>query len=151
MILIFPYAKPLFDATGENPKNYPYWPEVIKLLTDAGHTVIQAGLTGEKELVDDFRKDLPISELSTLVQECDTWISVDSFAQHLCWDLNKPGVVIFSQSDPNIFGHKENTNLLKDRKYLREKQFWLWSQTEYKIEAYVTPETVFNAVLTYLQ
>ena len=145
MILIFPYAKPLLNGE-ENPKNYPYWSKLIKMLEEAGHHIVQAGIMGEKKLADDFRLNLSIEELSKLILEADHWISVDSFAQHLAWSLGKPGIVIFSQSDPNIFGHKENINILKDRKYLREKQFWLWSQTVYQLDAYVSPEEVFKRI-----
>ena len=142
MIIIAPYAKKV--PTGEeNPKNYPYWPELIKMIQEP---IIQIGVEGETQLVEDFRKNLTLGQLSELVKECRTWIGVDSFFQHLCWDLGKPGVVIFSQSDPLIFGHPENINLLKDRKYLRPQQFWLWSQCRYDIEAYVRPEEVFSKI-----
>jgi hypothetical protein len=53
---------------------------------------------------------------------------------------------VFGQSDPNIFGHPENINLLKDRKYLREKQFWIWEQAEFIEEAFVTPDVVIDAL-----
>lgn len=140
MIIISPYAQKLPNGQ-ENPKNYPYWPELISMIKEP---IIQIGVAGEKQLVADFRTNLPFTELTRLVQECRTWCAVDSFLQHLAWDLGKPGVVIFSQSDPKIFGHPENTNLLKDRKYLRPNQFWLWTQTAYDIDAYVSPEVVFG-------
>ena len=108
--------------------------------------MIQVGIEGEEQLVPDFRKNLSMVELSKLVNECDTWIGVDSFGQHFCWDLGKYGVVLWGQSDPNIFGHPENTNLLKDRKYLREKQFWLWEQTNLIPESFVDPEIVVKAL-----
>jgi len=142
MIIISPYAKALLNGQ-ENPKNYPYWSELIAMIKEP---IVQIGVEGEKQLVEDFRKNLSLTDLASLVKECRTWVSVDSFFQHFCWDLNKPGVVIFSQSDPLIFGHKENINLLKDRKYLREKQFWLWTQTDYDINAYVSPEEVFDKI-----
>lgn len=145
MILIFPYSKALPNGQ-ENPKNYPYWPELIKMLEGAGHTLVQVGVTGEKQLVSDFRKNLSIADLSELILECDNWVGIDSFPQHLAWSLNKPGIVIFSQSDPLIFGHVENINLLKDRKYLREKQFWLWSQAVYDPDAYVSSNEVFAQI-----
>jgi hypothetical protein len=63
----------------------------------------------------------------------------------------KQGVVIFSQSSPDIFGYKENVNLLKHKKYLREKQFWLWEQCEYNKDAFVTAEAVHAAVLKVLR
>jgi ADP-heptose:LPS heptosyltransferase len=140
MILISPYAKKLRNGL-DNPKNYPWWPELISLINEP---IIQVGIESEKQLVDDFRKNLSLDELKVLVNECRTWISVDSFFQHFAWDLNKPGIVLWSQSDPNIFGHPENTNLLKDRKYLREKQFWWWEQCNYNADAFVKPEEVIK-------
>jgi len=130
----------------KHPKNYPYWQEVLSKIQEP---VIQVGVEGETQLVPDFRKNLPLSELAVLVKECKTWMSCDSFFQHFCWDLNKPGIVIFSQSDPNIFGHVENINLLKDRKYLREKQFWIWEQAEYNQDAFVDPGIVLLALKSF--
>lgn len=140
MILLSPYSKKMRNDQ-ENPKNYPWWSELISLINEP---IIQVGIEGEKQLVDDFRKSLPFSELETLVHECRIWISVDSFFQHFCWDIGKPGIVLWGQSDPNIFGHPENINLLKDRKYLREKQFWWWEQCEYNADAFVKPEEVIK-------
>lgn len=144
MIIIAPYAKALPNG-GENPKNYPdrLW---LELLSKIHEPVVQIGVEGENQLTPDFRKNLSMPQLAELVKECRSWISVDSFFQHFCWDLGKPGVVIFSQSDPNIFGHTENINLLKDRKYLRENQFLLWSQTHYDARAYISPEEILKRI-----
>jgi ADP-heptose:LPS heptosyltransferase len=144
-IVIFPWARKM-RTDKPHPKDYPYWKELIKLLREAGHEIIQVGLEGEDQLVDDFRKNLSIGELSELLKGCDTWIGVDSFGQHLGWDLGIRGIVIFGQSDPNIFGHPENINLLKSRSYLREKQFWLWEQAEYNGDAFVEPDVVIAAL-----
>lgn len=143
MIIISPFARKM--RNGElHPKDYPYWREVISGIKD--EHVVQIGVTGETQLTEDFRTNLPFSELEKLVHECRTWISVDSFFQHFCWDLNKRGIVIFGQSDPNIFGHVENVNLLKDRKYLRDKQFWLWEQAQFNADAFVSPDVVLKAL-----
>lgn len=142
MIILSPYSK--FMRNGQkHPKNYPYWPEVIEKCKEP---IVQVGVEGEFQLVDDFRKNLPLSELAELVKECKTWLSCDSFFQHFCWDIGKPGIVVFGQSDPNIFGHPENINLLKDRKYLREKQFWWWEQAEFNEDAFVKPDVVLDAL-----
>jgi hypothetical protein len=141
MIIISPYAKKLRNGKN-NPKNYPWWPELISLIKH--DTIIQVGVEGETQLVEEFRTNLSLDELKSLVLECRTWISVDSFFQHFAWDLNKPGIVLWGQSDPNIFGHPENINLLKDRKYLREKQFWWWEQCDYIEEAFVKPEEIIK-------
>ncbi len=142
MIIISPYSKFMRNGA-KHPKNYPYWEHVIRQVKEP---IIQVGVEGEAQLVPDFRKNLQLSQLGLLVNECKTWVSCDSFFQHFCWDLGKPGIVIFSQSDPNIFGHSENINLLKDRKYLREKQFWIWEQAEYNEEAFVDPSFVLQSL-----
>jgi hypothetical protein len=141
MIIIAPYAQKLRNGQN-NPKNYPWWPELISLIKY--DTIVQIGVEGETQLVEDFRKNLSLEELKSLIFECRTWISVDSFFQHFAWHLNKPGIVLWGQSDPLIFGHPENTNLLKDRKYLREKQFWMWEQATHKTECFVSPEEVLK-------
>lgn len=140
MIILSPWARQLRENK-PHPKNYPYWKEVI---AEIDEEIIQVGIEGEIQLVDNFKKNLTLYELAALVTQAKTWISVDSFFQHFCWDLNKPGIVIFGQSDPVIFGHDININLLKDRKYLREKQFWLWEQTEYDAESFVDPSVVIQ-------
>ena len=109
-------------------------------------SVVQVGVTDEQQLTADFRKNLTMSELENLVQTCRTWISCDSFFQHFCWDLGKPGVVIWGQSDPNIFGHPENTNLLKDRSYLYHNQFLSWDLIPLRQDCWVTPQTIMEAL-----
>jgi ADP-heptose:LPS heptosyltransferase len=135
MIIIHPFSKAL-PSGKENPKNFPYWQELIAMIDEP---IIQVGVTGEKQLVDDFRCDLPIPELCSLIQECRTWVGVDSFFQHLCWTENKPGVVLWSVSDPLIFGHSENTNLLKDRHFLATNQFLWWESTEFNANSFMKP------------
>lgn len=140
MILIHPFARPLRDGR-KNPKDYPHWEQLIEQINEP---IIQIGVAGETQLVEDFRTNLSLDELAVLVKECRTWIGVDSFFQHFCWDLDKPGIVLWGQSDPLIFGHPENANLLKSREYLREHQFWLWDQASHVPEAFVLPSEVLK-------
>lgn len=142
MIIIHPYAKPLQNGK-KNPKNYAYWEELIQIIPKNIH-IVQVGVEGEKQLVDDFRKNLSIIELRQLIKECQTWISVDSFFQHLAWSESKQGIVLWSVSDPKIYGHGANINLLKDRVYLAENQFLWWDFTEHKEDAFVKPEEVIK-------
>jgi ADP-heptose:LPS heptosyltransferase len=142
MIIISPYSKKLLSGK-QNPKNYPYWEELISLIDEP---IIQVGIEGEKQLVPDFRKNLPLTELRELIQECRIWISCDSFFQHLAWDEGKRGIVLWGVSDPLIYGHPENVNLLKDRSHLSDNQFLWWEFTEHKDERFVKP----NEVLAYL-
>jgi ADP-heptose:LPS heptosyltransferase len=142
MIIISPYSKKLMNGR-ENPKNYPYWKEVIDQINEP---IIQVGVDGETQLVDDFRKNLPLAELKQLLQQCRTWISCDSFFQHLGYIERKPGVVLWSVSDPLIFGHPQNTNLLKNRDYLAKDQFLWWEDQEYNKDAFVNPNDVLKAI-----
>lgn len=144
MILIFPWAKMLPDGK-HSPKDYPFWPAVVSKLDNT----VQVSQKGEPDIGCSQRMDnLPLSDVSRLILECDTWVSVDSFAQHLGWVLQEPGIVLFGPSDPRIFGHPENCNLLLDRKHLREKQFNWWIQDTWKPEIFVPPEQVVQAVLS---
>ena len=145
MIVISPYSKKLRSGK-MNPKNYPYWQTLVPLIVSLGYQVVQVGVEGEDQLVPDFRKNLSLPELRKLVRECDAWISCDSFLQHLGWDEGKKGIVLWACSDPVIFGHPENVNLLKDRKYLAENQFGWWEFVEHNPDAFVEPQLVANAV-----
>lgn len=140
MIIISPYSKQMPDGK-PNPKNYPFWPELIKLIDEP---IIQIGIESEDQLVPDFRKNLSIAELKDLLKECRTWISCDSFFQHLAWSEKKQGIVLWSITDPLIFGHPENINLLKDRSYLSPKQFVWMSEQTLNLEAFVSPEEVIT-------
>jgi len=140
MIIISPYSKKLLSGK-QNPKNYPYWEELISQIKEP---IVQVGVEGEKQLVEDFRKDLPISELRKLIRDCRTWISCDSFFQHLAWDEGKQGIVLWGVSDPLIYGHPENINLLKDRSHLAKNQFLWWEFTDHKNERFVKPKEVIK-------
>lgn len=142
MIIISPYSKALKNGK-TNPKNYPYWKELIRLIDQP---IVQVGIEGEIQLVSDFRKNLSLSELRKLIQECKTWISCDSFFQHLAWDEKKRGIVLWSVSDPLIFGHAENINLLKDRKNLVANQFLWWEHTKFDAKKFVSPQVVVECL-----
>lgn len=144
-ILISPFCKNMRNGK-EHPKNFPYWNKLVELLLKDGHKLIQIGVEGEEQLSSDFRKGLSFKELKELIIECDLFISVDTWLQHAANHYGKIGIVIFSQSDPNIFGYPSNVNLLKDKKYLRHNQFWLWEQAEYNQDAFVSAEEVLEKV-----
>lgn len=108
--------------------------------------IVQVGVEGEEQLVEDFRKNLPISELRSLIRECRTWISVDSFFQHLGWDEGKKGIVLWSVSDPLIFGHEENVNVYVSRDFFEKNQFNRWDESMFSEEKFVKPEVVIEVL-----
>ena len=148
-IVISPYSRVLRDGK-ENAKNYPYWEALIKLLHKEGYYIIQIGRKGEKALpVKKHLYDLNLKQIGELVLNSNIWISVDNFLPHLCFKVKKSGIVLWGKSDPNIFGYQMNTNLLKDRKYLRKLQFDIWEKEEYDSDVFVSPEIVLEAVRKY--
>jgi len=149
MILIFPYAKVLNNGR-ENPKNYPYWNELISLLKNDYNEIIQIGLPGEIKIneISEIKLNLKLKEIENLIKKCDFWISVDSFVQHLVHNMKdkKQGVVLWSLSNPKIFGYDYNLNILKDSKYLRPDQFGIWEQAIYNPDAYLDANTIYNKI-----
>jgi ADP-heptose:LPS heptosyltransferase len=148
-IIISPWSKMLRDGS-YNPKNYHAWPEVIDGLKD-DFDIIQTGVSGEVKLVDDFRIGLPLKEIKRLLIDpnCHTWIAVDNFLGHLAHLVGKPGIAIWGLSDPNVFGYRENKNLLKARKYLRDNQFFIWDGLKYDSKVFVDADKVIAAVHEY--
>lgn len=145
-IVISPYSQKMRDGK-LNPKNYPYWKQVIEGLKD--HELIQIGVNGEEKLVEDCLFSLSQREIREATEDADLFISVDNFAQHFFHYYGKRGIVIFGKSNPSLFGYPENINLLKDRKYLREKQFDIWEAEEFSEDVFVSPEVVIQAVNTF--
>lgn len=147
-ILIAPFAAKL--PTGHvNAKNFHRWPEVVAMLNAQGHEVIQIAKGDEPRIegVGQFITNWPLQKLRDLINFCDVWISVDSFLPHFCaTDRLKGGVVIWSQSNPKIWGYPHNTNLLKSKEYLREYQYAPWFDVPFNPDAFVSPEEVVKAV-----
>jgi ADP-heptose:LPS heptosyltransferase len=144
-IVICGFSKKLRNGK-PNPKNYHYWDKVIEVLKSTYH-LIQIGLEGDEDLkCHEFKKNLPLKEIRSLVEKSDTWISVETFLFHFARLLNKPGVVIWHVCNPDIFGYKENTNLFKDKKLFRPNQFDYFEETPYNSATHVSPTQVVTAV-----
>jgi ADP-heptose:LPS heptosyltransferase len=144
-IVISPFAQKLRTAM-PNPKSPDpeWWRQLLKLIPP----VIQIGLEGEPQLAEDFRKGMPLVTVRELISKCRTWISVDSFLPHVAHYVGKPGIVIWSRSDPNIYGYEENINILKSRDFLRKDQFGMWESETHIPQAFPDIETVAEAVLS---
>jgi hypothetical protein len=150
IILISCWAKPLRNG-GWNAKNpsKEWWNKLTKLLKDKGYLIYQCGQGPEikLKLADRHLWDKDLWALGEDIKTCAAWVSVDNFFHH--WALlefKRQGIVLFSQSDPTIFGHPQNINLLKDKKYLRAKQMEMWESATYDKEAFVEPEIVVAEV-----
>lgn len=147
-VVISPYAKK-YRENRPHPKNYPYFPAVIKGLKELGIKIIQVGIKDEPILdnIDEVKFDLSLDDLKKLLKSADTFIAVDSFVQHFAAYNKIPGIIIFSQSNPKIFGNPIHINLLKDEKYLRPDQFGIWESVQFNDDAFVAPQVVIDAVM----
>lgn len=144
-ILISPFSQKLPNGK-RNAKNFPHWVTVIEELKMKYH-VIQVGVSGEEELpATELMFNKSFHYLSQMVKNCHVWLSVDNFFHHFCTLHKKPGIVIFGKSDPEIFGHPSNLNMLKSRDCLRHDQFNIWHNEPYDDNVWVTPEEVVTAV-----
>lgn len=148
-VVLQPYAARLFNGN-RNPKNYPWFNVVVETLSREGYEVIQIGSKGEDRIhgVAQFIVGWPLMKLKAVVEDADTFLAVDSFLPHFAHvECNrKRGVIVWSLSDPAIWGHPENLNLLKSRSYLREFQFQSWQEVPYNYDAFVEPTEVIAAV-----
>jgi ADP-heptose:LPS heptosyltransferase len=141
-LLFAPFAARSPSLGGKpSPKDYPFAKELAELL-ELSHEVIQLGGNEDAQVAKDVRRNLPHEQVCELIKWSDTGVCVDSYLQHAFWEVGKPAIVLFGISDPIIFGHPENVNLLRDRKFLRERQFDLYYTNEYCNEAFVSPKEV---------
>lgn len=142
MILLNAWSRPLRNHQ-HNPKNYPYWQQV---LAGIQLPVIQIAVQGDQQLVQDCRFNQSLQQLDQLLEECHTWLAVDSFFQHWAWHRRKQGIVLWGPSNPNIFGHEENINLTLGPTAWRENQFLTWEQLPYNKHVFVKPALVLAAL-----
>lgn len=150
-VIISPFSQRLRNGEN-NPKNFPYWEEVVKTLQNNNVFVTQIGVTGEPDIgANEKRFNLKLKDLSIFLKNCDTWASVDNFFNHFAALHKKKGVVVFGKSDPNIFGYPWNVNLLKNRSFLRPLQFDIWERETFSNECFVSAEQVSNSIITILK
>ena len=147
-IVISPFAREMRNKK-QNPKNYPWWNNLVKELQSKGFSVTQIGVQGEESIgANRMLLNLSIEELKKIITDCFLWISVDNFMGHFGSYIGRPGIVIWGKSDPLIFGNEKNINILKDRKYLRNDQFGLWESEEFDESVFMKPEEILGDCIT---
>lgn len=127
LVIISKGVKPVRSGN-KSAKEYPYWDELVALL-EKNYTV--------QEVVHE-----PFDKLEQLLKSASAVICCDSFLQHFCWTIGVKAIVLWGTSDPSIFGHKENINLLKHRSYIRKNPFDDWESEEHNPKAFVTPQEI---------
>ncbi len=151
IVLLSLFSKPTHETKKFSPKSYStdYSKHLVKLLYDKNIYTVQIAISEEPSLGADIRFDnLSFPDLKILCSKIDSFVCCDNFFQHFIhyYDPQKIGIVIFSQSDPKLFGYNSNVNLLKDPKYLRpgKEQYQFWEGVNYEKSAFTTPEIVLE-------
>lgn len=156
IVLFSPFSQKLRNGN-QNAKNYPYWQDLIVAMRRSGviDEIWQLGVGNEYryEGVTKHLFDKSFDEIQTYTNQSSVWLSVDNFLPHLCnaMGVRTKGIVLFSKSDPNIYGYPQNINLLKDRKYLRPDQFFIWEQCNFDADAFVDMPIVLNTILKLIE
>lgn len=117
-ILIIPYSRKLPNNI-ESPKNYPFWQNIVDLLVKNNFEVFQLIFGKDEPILNGVKKLYDYSEKQQieLLFNTDCWISVDTYFQHFAKYHHINGIVIWTLSNPEIFGYYENMNLYSDKKY----------------------------------
>jgi hypothetical protein len=144
-VIISPYSQ-----NASHAKSYPYWQELVALLKQRNSNVyiVQIGKKGELPIngVDEYKWDLPLKIIEQEIDTCKYWISVDNFLPHLVRNMERKvkGVVLWGISDPEIFGYRQNINILKSRTFLRKDQFNTWSGVQRNDQSFEMVENVYK-------
>ena len=106
-----------FNPTSQCSKNQEWiterWAHLINNFPD--FTFIQLGLESE-ELIQgafDYRGVGSLREQLSILSNSNFYIGVESFWAHACSALNVPGIILFGDSNPEIWGHENNINIYK--------------------------------------
>lgn len=147
-VLIAPYPAKLRNQP-ISAKHYPSWPELVSMLKVNGHEIIQIGVQGEERIegVDQFVVGWPFDKIKTLMESCDTFVSVDSWFPHFAhYHRLKPGVVLWGKSNPRVWGYAENENLIVGEDKFRQFQYMDWESEPHDPSVFVPPRQVAWAV-----
>ncbi len=149
-IILSLFSRVTHETKSPSPKNYPYYLELVNLLKQQNIQTIQIGVKDETNINADLRFDnLPIPKLIELSSKVSLNISIDNFYSHFCHFYKRKCIVLYSLSNPSIWGYPENINLLKDKKYLRpiKQQYEFWENIKPIKESFVEPQEVLKVVL----
>ena len=148
-ILFSPFSNSLPNGK-PNPKSYPidYCNELVEMLNKI-YPVHHVKLSSEPSIENTVQiVDNSLRNLVELIKSKETalWISVDNFFHHLSNYAKRPGFVVFSRSNPFIFGHDKNINLIRSFKAMRPDPFGYWWNCEYLKEAFLTPSEIMQNI-----
>lgn len=153
VVILAPWSRRVKESPPDNQvmtnaKNYPHWAVVVHQLRQAQIFVTQIGVPTDDCVVgvDQFIHP-KLKEIPELISRSNTWMSVDSFLQHLCaFKKLCPGVVVWGPSKPVHFGYLTNINLQLPN-VARADVFGRWENESFSPANWPNPETVSQAII----
>jgi hypothetical protein len=146
-ILIIPFSRKRRNGS-PCAKDYPFLNELLSLIRQDGHQLLQLGATGDMVITDKYVLDADLTKLRESLTWCDTWISIDSFFQHFVAsepeNRQKSGVVLWGPSSPEIYGYESNINILLSSSNLIPDQWITWEGVESNPNIWAPPHVIFN-------
>lgn len=113
----YPGTTVAIHITSESSKNNRWhldsWEELVKRHPDI--TFVQIGIASEEKVEGavDMRGQTTLRQAIALVKHTDSFVGVESFFGHSTNAFDKKGVVLFTDSSPDVWGHDNNINIYK--------------------------------------
>ena len=103
------------------------WNQLVRELPE--YSFIQIGFTDETAIEGaiDLRGKTTLREAFALLKYADSFVGIDSNFSHVTNAFNIPGVVLFGDSSPTIWGHDNNINIYKNLD-CSPCYYYLWNQ-----------------------
>lgn len=103
------------------------WVELIREMPD--YTFVQLGLPDELHVEGaiDLRGKTSLREAFALIKCADSFVGIDSNFSHVTNAFDIPGVVLFGDSDPLLWGHENNINIYK-KVECSPCYYYLWNE-----------------------
>jgi hypothetical protein len=130
-------------------KAYPWWDNLTAQLNEAFPDIklYSIGIKGDEPIsgcIAMWNKSL--KDIFNFTKDAVTFITIDSFLQHLMAPMKKQGIVLWGLSDPKLFGYKWNKNLFINENYFRPNQWDIWPGEKWIEGCWVAPSDVVKAV-----
>lgn len=152
-VLVAPFSKPIpvENGWGASPKDYPWWTDLISILNQTGlYEFHQLSIREQPRIAGmaQYHDNLPYGKIVELINDCDFFISIDTFLPHIAQLYKKRGFVIWGMGHPRFFGYMQNINILKDEKYVRpnDHTWGVWIDVKPQLECWHTPDIIANII-----
>jgi len=130
-------------------KEWPFFEELISLNPEVNF--VEVLIEGQNPTKGAAAMYGTRKEILQELKDSDMFISIDSWLQHLAsMQTDKLGLVIFSRSNPAIFGYPKFANVFENTKYFKSNPYEAWSPVDIMTEAFPSIEIVQKTFLELL-